>query len=704
VKSCSTAVFAPLIIALFLPLSVAAQDDPSSEPSPPPPSVEADASPEAEAPAEIVYSLPEAEVSAERDTPEVITREELDRDGANDLWESVRYIPGVLLSGGGRRNESSFSIRGYGADSVPIFVDGIPMANPYRGDGDSARFLTGDLESVEIKKGYSSELLGANTLGGAVLLRTAKPRAPFEASLKSNLDLDSIGHYADSTHVAALGTKLDMFYGKAVFQFRDVNHFRLPDDFKPTAYNPQEKGDRLWSDSKDLKLTLMAGLTPLPSLDVWLTYLYQYADKGVSPPDTVIRDYAVWDWPVWKRWSVSLNSAFNIGPVEGGAMFYFDKYDNRMDEYLSPTHYEFGLHRPHSDYDEYTMGGRLTAGWEINSRNIIEGALTYKKEDHVGLRGNYMNEDMAEEIHVNEDTWSMGLEYVANPWPPLTLKGGIGLDTLIPNEYWNEENEYLKVLGTEFFIVKTREMYLYTWQAGVFYTITEAHALRLTYARKNHFPTMSQRYSTRFGDRLPNPNLGPEIANHVELGYQGNIDRNAVTINVDAAAYYSVMTGKIVDIEIPDPYYPAASIDYARNLDAVHFWGFECSPELTWREYLTVGLAFSLNKYAIGHSQAGVQVLTDYPEITLNGYLEIKPVEMLSIMPRFEYLGRRWADTRQWYELDGYVLANLQATVDLGRHFTLSVSVDNIFDTLYEIRKYSPQPGRTYSLTFTARY
>jgi iron complex outermembrane receptor protein len=651
-----------------------------------------------------VYRLPEAEVSAERDTPELLTREEMDRDGAGDLWEAVRYIPGILLSGGGRRNDSSFTIRGYGADSVPIFVDGIPMANPYRGDGDSARFLTGDLESVEIQKGYSSELLGANTLGGAVLLRTAKPRDLFEASFKTGWTLDSAGHYADSTQVAALGTKQELFYGKAVFQYRDVDHFSLPASFTPTDYNPQQTGDRLWSDSEDLKLTLIAGLTPISALDVWLTYLYQYSDKGVSPPDTVIRDYVVWDWPVWNRWSLSLNSTFNAGPVEGEAMFYFDKYDNRMDEYISPKHYEFGLHRPHSDYDEYALGSRLNAGWEIDSRNKIAGAITYKKEDHIGLRGNYMNEDMAEEIHINEDTWSMGLEYVANPWDPLMIKGGIGLDSLLPNEYWNEENEYLKVLGTEFFIIKTREMYLYTWQAGIFYALTEAHELRLTYARKNHFPTMSQRYSTRFGSRLPNPNLGPEIANHFELGYRGKIGYNAITVNLDAAVYYSLMNGKIVDIELPDPYYPAAAIDYARNLDAVNFWGIEFSPELTWGEHLTVGLSFSLNEYTIDHSQDGIQVLTDYPEITLNGYIEIKPIEAVTIMPRFEYLGRRWADTRQWYELDGYFLANLKATVELGRHFILSASVDNIFDTLYEIRKYSPQPGRAYSLTFTAMY
>jgi iron complex outermembrane receptor protein len=342
---------------------------------------------------EAVYRLPEAEVSAERDTPELVTREEMERDGAGDLWEAVRYTPGVILSGGGRRNDSNFTVRGFGADSVPVFVDGILMANPYRGEGDGARVLTGDLESIEIEKGYSSSLLGANALGGAVLLRTAKPRDPFEASLKTGMTLDSIGHYADSTHVLNLGTKLDYFYAKAAAQFRDIDHFRLPDGFEAAAYNPQQPGDRLWSDSRDYKLTLIAGTTPFPDLDIWLTYVYQNAEKGVSPPDVKIREYVIWDWPVWKRWSASLNGTWRKGPFGAEALFYFDKYDNRLDEYYTKKAYELGIHAPHSDYDEYSLGGRLKGSWEINGWNQVQAALTYKKEDHKGLRGTIVNED-----------------------------------------------------------------------------------------------------------------------------------------------------------------------------------------------------------------------------------------------------------------------------------------------------------------------
>jgi iron complex outermembrane receptor protein len=656
---------------------------------------------------EELYRLPEAEVTGERDTPELVTREEMERDNAKDLWEAVRYVPGVVLSGGGRRNDSNFTVRGYGADSIPVYVDGIPLANPYRGESDSARLLSGDLESIEIEKGYSSELLGANNLGGAILLRTAKPRDLFEASLKTGMTLDGIGHYADSNHVLNLGTRLDSFYAKTVVQYRDINHYRLSGDFEETTGNPQKPGDRLWSDSKDFKLTLMAGFTPVQELDTWFTVVYQDADKGISPPDVKTREYVIWDWPKWRRWSVSLNGLLDTGVVSTEALIYFDKYDNRLDEYYTMRAFEWGTHAPHSDYDEYSLGGRLKGSWEINSWNRLQTALTYKKENHRGLRGNIANDDMTEEMLVNEDTWSVGAEYAMNPWTPLTLKAGLGFDALIPLEYRSEENEYLKLQEADYFIVKTRKMRLYTWQFGLFYSPNSLHDIRVTYARKNHFPNMSQRYSTRFGSTLPNPNLGPEKAHHFELGYRFSLpqpDSNNFSFIVNSSLYYSIIMGKIVTVEIPNPHYSSALVDYSRNMDKTSFWGIELNPEMAISGWFNTGAAFSFNKYIINRSQNSVEKLAYYPEITLNGYMVIKPFAMLSIIPRVEYISSRYADTEGKTTLEGYFLAHLRLNAGIGKYVELSAGVENIFDAYYEIRQYSPMAGRSFTISITVKY
>jgi iron complex outermembrane receptor protein len=644
--------------------------------------------------------LEEIEVSAQKETGEHITQERMEREGAENLWEAVRYTPGVILSGGGRRGDSNFTVRGFGADSVPIYVDGILMANPYRGEGDAARFLTGDLESITIHKGYSSTLLGANTLGGAVVMRTAKPKKPVEVSLKSSLELDSEGSYAANTQVLNFGGKHDLFYLRTVYQYRDTDHFRLPDSFEPTANNPQEKGDRIWSDSIDRKYTLMAGLTPVDELDISFTYISQNADKGLSPPDTETRDYQIWEWTRWERESYSFNASYENNVLDFDLLAYYDKYDNSMLEYYNMASYLYGIHYPSSDYDEYSAGGRILGNWRINSRHRLQGSFTFKREDHKGLRGDDL------EIHVNEDTLSAGTEYAAALFKPLTLVGGIGYDTLIPNEYWGKTNTFAKLINSGYYLVKTKTMRLYTWQLGIFYEPFEDHELHLTYARKNHFPNMSQRYSTRFGTVLPNPNLGPEIANHIELGYKGVVNR----VSLSAAIYYSVITGKIVNIELPNPDNSNVAVDYARNLDETAFYGAEISAEFYYNDFIGGGLAGSINRYSINRTHAkddrlaGVKYITYYPEYTGNAYLLIEPAESFTIIPRVEYLSSRYADTAGGNILPEYFLAHIKAELKIGEHFTVSAGAENIFDRLYEIREYSPMAGRSYNLTLNAKY
>ena len=648
--------------------------------------------------------MPGIEVTAEKETTgNMITQEDIRREGAKDLWETLRYTPGVILSGGGTRNESNFRIRGYGPDSVPVIVDGVQMANPYRREGDAARVLTGDLESVTIQKGYSSMLLGANTLGGAVILRTAKPRQKYELYFQPSVEADAGFNYTSSTYIASAGTKRDLYYGKFTYQRRDVDHFRLPESFEPTSGNPQQPGNRMWSDSSDTKITAIAGITPKSGLDIWAAYVLQDADKGFSPPETVIRDYLIWEWPLWKRRSYSLNGTYSFKDFFVEALAYYDKYDNRMQEYASMAHLVLlGRHQEPSDYDEYSAGGRVLAGWDIDDRNRLQASIVYKKEDHKGLRERI--EALEELIHVNEDTWSFGMEYTAKPWRRITLEAGFGYDALYPKKYWSLDSEFAQLMNAGYYVVKTEDMFLYKWQFGGFYEITGGHEINLTYARKNHFPNMSQRYSTRFGDVLPNPGLGPEVADHFELGYKWRVNDFLL---LSPAVYYSIMDGKIVNFKIPDPSNPTVGVDYAMNLDKTSFYGFELSAELDTNRYFSAGLAFSLNEYKLNKTQSrDVLVMSYYPEITTSGYLAVTPVRKVEIMPRLEYTGSRYANTsgREDARLSSYWLANIRVKYDFCDYLSAVAGFNNIFDKYYEIRQHYPMAGRSYTLSLTYNY
>jgi outer membrane cobalamin receptor len=69
-----------------------------------------------------------------------------------------------------------------------------------------------------------------------------------------------------------------------------------------------------------------------------------------------------------------------------------------------------------------------------------------------------------------------------------------------------------------------------------------------------------------------------------------------------------------------------------------------------------------------------------------------------------EYISERHAATDGLELLDPYCLLNLKVSYRPTEHFTIDLAADNIFDTLYEIRKNYPMSGRSYTVGLTAKF
>ncbi|MDR3334204.1 MAG: hypothetical protein LBT13_04870 [Treponema sp.] len=106
-----------------------------------------------------------------------------------------------------------------------------------------------------------------------------------------------------------------------------------------------------------------------------------------------------------------------------------------------------------------------------------------------------------------------------------------------------------------------------------------------------------------------------------------------------------------------------------------------------------MGLAFSLNEYKIYHSENDITAIAYYPEITFNSYMVVHPIKAIAIIPRFEYLGSRYANTEASAVLEGYSLVHLKVSADIGKYISVSAGIENILDTLYEIKQYFPMEG-----------
>ncbi|QVK22247.1 Plug domain-containing protein [Shewanella dokdonensis] len=99
------------------------------------------------------------------DTSARIDQQTLEQLGKTNVAQALSVIPGVSLQKSGSRNELQVKVRGFDSRQVPVFYDGIPIYVPYDGNLDLGRFLTSNLDSVEVSKGYTSLLQGPNQMG-----------------------------------------------------------------------------------------------------------------------------------------------------------------------------------------------------------------------------------------------------------------------------------------------------------------------------------------------------------------------------------------------------------------------------------------------------------------------------------------------------------------------------------------------------------
>jgi iron complex outermembrane receptor protein len=146
------------------------------------------------------------------------------------------------------------------------------------------------------------------------------------------------------------------------------------------------------------------------------------------------------------------------------------------------------------------------------------------------------------------------------------------------------------------------------------------------------------------------------------------------------------------------------SLDYAKNLDRSAFYGFELAPELYLNRRVSGGLSFSLNRYYIYYSENSVNAISYYPMITANAYAVVRLFNLVSVIPRLEYLHWRYANTEATATLPAYFIAHGKVSADIGKYLSLSAGVENIFDTLYEIKQYFPMAGRSFNVSLEGKY
>lgn len=617
-----------------------------------------------------------------------------------NLTEAANLLPGLTITdGGGGRNEGQIFLRGFGSLQTPIFYDGIPIYVPYDGNVDINRFTTFDLSQITVSKGLTSVLYGPNTMGGAINLVSRKPVKAFEVNGISGLKFSEAGLNGYNLS-ANIGTKQEKFYLLGSISYLDYAFLSLPKKFTPGTN--EDGGRRENSDTEDFKFSAKAGYTPNATNEYSLNVIIQNAEKGI--PLGVNGNAQYRRYPEYNKNSVYYRSKTAMGATTSMSITaFYDNFYNIMGQYDDAGYVLQNKNNAfQSIYDDYSTGGSVNFASSYFSNNLLKLSLYEKYDSH-----KEHNADIAENTATGQlaktgepiqeyldNTISIGLEDVYSLNEQLDLIAGINYSYRGNNQAQEYGTHYLTGEKNVAWDFPTGSDDAFNYQLAAVYMPVENHEISLSASRKSRFATQKERYSSRFGSAVPNPDLASEFSWIFDLSYKGSIRS---IFQYEVSVFYNAIDDAIYSLSIPGQYQPdgVTLMTTNQNVGKSFATGYELAFGYRPVNEVTLGANYSFI-YRENKKDKDLK-FTDVPAHKALFYgkfsLPNHPKTFLHI--DWELNSKRYY-TSAGETLPGFGLVNVKIATKVWSGFSLEAGVKNLFDKEYSYYLNYPREGRTF--------
>lgn len=628
-----------------------------------------------------------------------VGKEAIETFNRNTLDDAASLIPGVSASNsGGSRNERLLFVRGFDRFQVPLSIDGIRVYLPADNRLDYGRFLTPDLAEIQVAKGYASVLDGPGAMGGAVNLVTRKPTREFEAEARGVIDLDSDAHYAGHTVFALLGTRQDQWYAQASYTRNERDHWDLPGDFVPVV--GEDGGERDFSRTEDWRFNAKLGFAPNATDEYSISYTRQEGSKNAplstTDPASIQRN---WSWPYWDIDSIYFLSRTALtDAVTLRTRLYRNGFENLLSAFDDAT--QTTQTRPrafNSYYHDRAWGGSTELSVAATPADTIGLALHYRSDEHVEFQQSFPAGTTEPPQTNEEDTWSVAGEYVRVLTPALTATIGASYD-------WRDLKR-AEEFGTPpgggasaIFSYPIEDAHAWNAQGRLDWSPAEDSTLYASVSSRARFPTVFERFSSRFGGAVSNPGLEAERATNYELG--GSVKRGAVSLS--GAVFYSDISNAIVAFPF---IYQEQAVTQSRNVGSGETYGVEASFDATLGPVL-IGANYTWTHRNLDDPSNAAFEPTGVPTHKAFVYANWEAVPGLHIIPSVDIASDRWtvnSASTNYYRIGSYIDASLRVDYEITDRIAIGAGVRNAFDDLYYLTDGFPEPGRRFFLTARLR-
>ncbi|MCF7839044.1 MAG: TonB-dependent receptor [Candidatus Marinimicrobia bacterium] len=597
---------------------------------------------------------------------------------APDVTGALRGAPGFALGRDGSRNETIFTLRGFDSRSTPVYLDGIPLAQPYDGSVDLARWPLWGLDYVAVRPGFTDGALLREGPGGQLALVSGIPTAPRAGAARLGLGDGErlLGAYRFGIREPAGFSQADLAY------FRQ-DHFRLSRAYDGPAGSGGAR--RVNSGRTDLAGRLKAGWTPAAHSELTVGYHFQRASKEQPPyagADPFERP-RYWRWPQWDR-----DGAFVVGRAPCGPngwlqpRLYWDRFENTLAAYddasyttrLSPRSFT-SVHR------DTRLGANLDVGRFVHPDLLVQAQLDWRQDRHRETQPGQPARAYTDQLG------GAGLAAAYAAGTVWELRAGLAWQRLDPRDATNPGLANQAAGAAE----------LYQPHARVTYRLASGDQWALGLSESGRFPTQKERYAFRLDDGLPNPGLQPERVRRGELSWQRRQPQHEARLTIFAAEVRDAI--RLVDRAVFKPE-TGAYVSQVRNVGRAIHYGVEASGARRVARDWTL------------------RVQVDYLEI------ELDDAALVAVQaPRWRgRLTAAWEGLPHWRIEPGLSAADARyARTDGGRvsgHWLadmtlrwlptpddeLALQIENLLDENYALYEGYPEAGRQAWLVYTRRH
>lgn len=575
----------------------------------------------------------------------VITSDEIEKTDATNIQDLLtEELPGLEF-GYAMSQETSLNMSGFGGNAVLFLVDGERLAGETMDNVDYNRLNLSNAGRVEIIKGASSALYGANAVGGVVNIISRESEEPWRVNVNSR--------YRSAGNEWRTGANINFHSGKWTsntdLQFSTVDRIELTDAFDTESKIHEIFGGQTFN--------LKERITFRPNDNIRLIArggLFNRISRRANYDDH------------YKDYSAGIRSVITFSPARTlEASYAYDQYDKARFIGGKRTHdhdYSNRQHIVHALYTHFFGANGLTVGGDFMNDYLT----TYQFVDN--------------SIH-SQNSLDVFAQFDYNPFSWLNVIGSVRYD-------WFSASSKSAVTA------RLATMFKLPWMS-----------IRASYAGGFRAPSLKEMYMNfdMAGIQMiyGNPDLKPERSHN----FNAALERNGMvrtsflkgSYSLTLAGYYNIYNSRITTTDFPGTPDMEAGAIYC-NEEGVKVGGIDLT--VRYRAQIGLGAMISYNYLHTSGNTIDSQFTQPRPHsATWRLDYDKRISRFYSIYAGIS--GRYLSRPVSKYETDGaYSIWKFTLRQEIWKGISVNFIIDNLFGYRPKVYYWNSAPtiGRTYSI------